>query len=407
MSSACLTDSNHLGVHATRNPPWRMWAAAWVITAVFILSNAPTPLYVRWQTAIGFSSEMLTEIFAAYIVGLLLTLLIAGQLSDRFGRKPVLLPGLAAAIVASLLFAAAHTVEMLLAARFLSGVAVGVVVSAGMASVVDLGGERRRRQASLIASVSMVVGAGLGPLLAGALALTLREPVVPIFAINLAVLLSATIVVGLLPLRHRRARSDETWRLRLPNVPHANHQHLVFGIAVFGPGITAVSFVLSLGPELLSQLLDVKSPLIAGAMAAAMFLTATGVQFVARRFSVRAIFLAGAVATVLSMIGIALAVTLSDATALIVAALLAGSGQGLGQLGGLTLIGVHVPGTHRAEANAILNIGGYVPAGLIPVATGFIVDHAGLSVGATLFASVLAVLAIAGGVLIAFNVAKD
>lgn len=77
--------------------PRGMWTTAWIVTAVFILSNSATPLYVRWQTEIGFSSAVLTAIFGAYIVGLLPTLLVAGQLSDRYGRRPVLLPGLGAA----------------------------------------------------------------------------------------------------------------------------------------------------------------------------------------------------------------------------------------------------------------------------------------------------------------------
>jgi sugar phosphate permease len=155
--------------------------------------------------------------------------------------------------------------------------------------------------------------------------------------------------------------------------------------------------VLALNLSLLSLLLGITSPLIAGGMACAMFLTATGVQFAARRFSVRTILLAGATATVLSMAGIAFAVISSNAAALITAALLAGSGQGLGQLGDLTLIGLHVPGNRRAEANAVLNISGYIPAGLMPVAIGFVIDKAGLSIGATLFAAVLAVIAILGG----------
>jgi MFS family permease len=384
-----------------------MWVAAWIVTAVFILSNSATPLYVRWQIALGFSSTTLTLIFAAYILGLLVTLMVAGQLSDRFGRRPVLLPGLAGAIIACLFFANAHSVAMLIAARFLSGVAVGVVVSAGMATVIDLGGPERKRQASLIASVSMVLGAGLGPLLAGGLALVLMQPIVPIFAVELVILLSATLIVLLLPLKHQRNPSEQSWRLRLPGVPPANHRYLIFGIAIFGPGITATSFVLALGPSLLSRLLGVTSPLIAGGMACAMFLTATGVQFAARRFSVRTILLAGATATVLSMAGIAFAVISSNAVALIIAALLAGSGQGLGQLGGLTLIGLHVPGNRRAEANAVLNIGGYIPAGLMPVATGFVIDNAGLSVGATLFAAVLAVIAILGGLTVGRRLAGD
>lgn len=378
--------------------PWRMLASAWIVTAVFILSNSATPLYVRWQTEIGFSSTTLTSILAAYIVGLLLTLLVAGQLSDQFGRRPVLLPGLIAAIVASLLFASAHSVPMLLLARFLSGIAVGVAVSAGMASIVDLGGPDRRRQASLLASVPMVLGAGIGPLLAGGLALALPQPVVPIFAVELAILTSATLVALFLPMRSGTPDPRGGWRLRLPGVPASNHRHLICGIAVFGPGITATSFVLSLGPSLLSRLIGVTNPLIAGGMACAMFLTATGVQFLVSRCSVRTIFTLGAGATILSMVAIAAAVATSNSIVLGVAALLAGSGQGLGQLGGLTLIGLQVPGERRAEANAVLNIGGYVPAGLLPITTGIVIDQAGLATGATCFAIALATAAFAGGV---------
>ena len=288
----------------------------------------------------------------------------------------------------------------------IAGIAVGAAVSAGMASVVDLGGPDRRRQASLLASVSMVLGAGLGPLLAGSLALALPEPILPIFGAELAILASATLLVFLLPLREGTPTASAAWRLRLPSVPQPNRRHLAFGIAVFGPGITATSFVLSLGPSLLSRLIGVASPLIAGAMACGMFLTATGVQFLARSRPVRTIFLLGASATVLSMVGIGIAVAASSAVALIVAALLAGSGQGLGQLGGLTLIGLHVPAERRAEANAVLNIGGYIPAGLMPMATGLVIDRAGLATGAICFAVALAVIAVAGGFFVGRNLAE-
>jgi cyanate permease len=69
----------------------------------------------------------------------------------------------------------------------------------------------------------------------------------------------------------------------------------------------------------------------------------------------------------------------------------------LGQLGGLTLISLHVPDARRAEANAVLNIGGYIPAGLLPVAAGYLIDFLGLSAGATTFAVMLGLAAIAGG----------
>ncbi|MFS8981427.1 MFS transporter, partial [Cupriavidus necator] len=153
----------------------------------------------------------------------------------------------------------------------------------------------------------------------------------------------------------------------------------------------------ALGPTLLARLLEVRSPLLAGGMACAMFFTAVGVQLAVRQWPVARIFAGSALATVLAMACLALAIHASLVPALIAASLLAGAGQGLGQLGGLTLIGLHVPDSHRAQSNAVLNIGGYIPAGLLPVATGYLIDTVGLASGAMLFALVLALTAMAGG----------
>lgn len=153
----------------TVNPPGlgKSLAAAAIVVAVFALSNAATPLYVRWQAEWGFSSGTLTIIFATYIAGLIMSLLFAGRIADRHGRRVVLLPGLALAVISSLLFLFAQGVAWLLIARLLAGLAVGATVTAGMAAVVDLAPEQRKRTGSLLASAAMVLGAGLGPLLAG------------------------------------------------------------------------------------------------------------------------------------------------------------------------------------------------------------------------------------------------
>ncbi|WP_422528984.1 MFS transporter [Serratia fonticola] len=377
-----------------------MFGAAWLVTAVFMLSNSPTPLYVYWQQELSFSTGTLTVIFALYIVGLLGTLLVAGQLSDRYGRKQVILPGLLAALVACLLFSIAQSVLVLSIARLLSGIAVGTMVSAGMAAIGDLGGSKRRRQAALLASVSMVLGAGLGPLLAGGLAQAVIHPILPVFSVEFLILGSAMVIACMLPLRRPILPDSRTSLLRPPTVPAANRRHLAYGIATFGPGITATSFVLALGPSLLSRLLNVHSPMIAGGMACTMFLTATGVQFALRHWSTRSIFLASSLSTVMAMVSLSIAVHASFAPMLMLAAVLAGAGQGLGQLGGLTLIGLHVPDERRAEANAVLSIGGYVPAGLLPVAAGYLIDRLGLTDGSTVFAIVLSIAAGLGGLVI-------
>ncbi|MEV0647184.1 MFS transporter [Phytomonospora sp. NPDC050363] len=371
-----------------------LWIAAWPILAVFVLSNAATPLYGLWQREIGFSTGTLTVVFACYIAGLLGSLLFAGALSDRIGRKHVLLPALALAALASVLFAFADSVPELAAARLLTGVTVGATVSAGMAAVADVAGPARKAQGSLLASTAMVLGAGLGPLLAGAVSETLPGPTSAVFVIELVLLTLAFAVVARLPLPTRTSPTGP--RLRLPSVPAASHGRLAAGIAVFAPGITATSFVLSLGPTLLGELLGATSRTAAGAMAFAMFAAATGVQFAVRGLSVRRILITGALATVASMAALAIAVGTSSAAALVLAALLAGGGQGLGQLGGLTLLATNVPGERLAGANAALNGGGYLLAGSLPVAAGYLSAAVGLTAGATVFAAVLAGLALLG-----------
>lgn len=64
--------------------------------------------------------------------------LVWGPLSDRFGRRPVLLAGMSAYLLASLACAAAPGIEWLIAARIVQGMAMGAAVMAARAIVRDL-----------------------------------------------------------------------------------------------------------------------------------------------------------------------------------------------------------------------------------------------------------------------------
>ncbi|MGK5550751.1 MFS transporter [Actinomadura kijaniata] len=373
-----------------------IWLAAWPVTAVFVLSNAATPLYVLWQRELGFSRGTLTVIFACYIAGLLGSLLVSGVAADRLGRRRVLLPALGLALAACAVFATAPSVAALVVARLFTGVAVGAVVSAGMAAVSDVAGPGRARLAALLASSAMVFGAGLGPLLAGVLSETLPGPTVTVFAVEAVLLATAVLAVLRMPLP-RPAAPRAGARVRVPRVPRDSRTRLALGLAVFAPGITATSFVLSLGPSLLSGLLGTASRTVAGALAFAMFLTATAVQFAVQRLARPTILAWGAAGTAASMAALVAAVHAASVPALVAAALLAGAGQGMGQLGGLSLLNAHVPPGRLAEANAAFNVGGYLPAGILPVAVGYLSDATGLATGATVFGAVLASVAVAGG----------
>src|SRR5437763_15823165 len=88
---------------ATLRPLLTVWGA-WLVLMTGI--NLATPLYAGYATRFGFSNLVLTAIFAAYAFVLIPALLLFGRLSDRFGRRPVILAGLVAACIGLAAFAA-------------------------------------------------------------------------------------------------------------------------------------------------------------------------------------------------------------------------------------------------------------------------------------------------------------
>lgn len=105
----------------------------------------------------------------ACLVGLALGQLIAGALSDRFGRRGILLIGIVAYIATSLLCAMSPSVELLIAARFVQGLAggVGIVIAQAAGRDVFSGGALIRfyGRLTVVGGFAAIVGPLLGGLL--------------------------------------------------------------------------------------------------------------------------------------------------------------------------------------------------------------------------------------------------
>ncbi|MGD0560830.1 MAG: MFS transporter, partial [Streptosporangiaceae bacterium] len=144
----------------SRNRRGAFWLVAAALGVVMFASAAPSPLYPVYQRLWGFSSSMLTVVFAVYVGALLISLLTVGTLSDHVGRRPVIAGGMLALAGAMAVFATADGVGALLAARILQGLATGAVLGTLSAAVVDL--QPSRRAGSLVASVMPAVGLACG-----------------------------------------------------------------------------------------------------------------------------------------------------------------------------------------------------------------------------------------------------
>ncbi len=104
-----------------------------------------------------------------YSLGLATSVLYLGALGDRYGRKMMLVGGMALSIPASLLAALAPTIGVLFAARVLGGLAAGMAFPTTLALITALwSGPARTRSIALWSGIGGAVAA-LGPLIAGAL----------------------------------------------------------------------------------------------------------------------------------------------------------------------------------------------------------------------------------------------
>jgi MFS family permease len=155
------------------------WAVAYAFLTVTALSTAPSPLYGLYALRDSFSSLTITVVYGVYVVGLIASLLLAGHISDWYGRRTVMIPGLVIAIAAAIVFIAGKSLSAVVAGRILTGIALGASVATATAYLSDLDVDAAgvpTRRAGVVATIANVGGLAIGPLIAGILAEYASDP---------------------------------------------------------------------------------------------------------------------------------------------------------------------------------------------------------------------------------------
>jgi MFS family permease len=145
--------------------------AALALTAVGWGANQFAPMVLLYRERMGVSASAAEAIFGLYAAGLVPGLLIAGPLSDRVGRRPVVIFAVLLSMLSGvLLMFGSHGLAWLSGGRVLMGVASGAAFSAGSAWVKELSAANPAAGAGARrASIAMTAGFGIGPLIAGLL----------------------------------------------------------------------------------------------------------------------------------------------------------------------------------------------------------------------------------------------
>jgi len=353
--------------HATaRRLDAGFWIVAFAFLVVMAFSTVPSPLYGLYQQRDGFSSFTVTVIYAAYAVGVVAALLLAGHVSDWYGRRRVLLPAIALSILSAGVFLVWRDVPGLLVARVLNGLSVGAVASTATAYLTDLHAAARPaagpRRAQLGSTAANIGGLGVGPIVAGVLAAWVAHPLSLPYLVFLAALAAAGLLVLWVPEPRERPRPAPAYRPQRVSVPA--EARAPFAAAAIGAFLAfgALGLFTGLAATFLVGTLHHGSHALAGAAVSAMFFGGVAVQLATSRWSVRAVLATGIALMLAGLVLVVVAAWLpTPSLALfLLGGALAGGGAGTVFKGAVgTVIEISPPET-RAEALAGLFLAGYI-----------------------------------------------
>ncbi|GAA4745077.1 MFS transporter [Amnibacterium soli] len=313
--------------------------------------NQFSPLLLLYRQREGYSQVAVDLLFAAYIVGIIPGFLICGPLSDRFGRKPVLLAGAALGVVGSaVLGLAATSLPLLAVGRLVSGASVAAAMVVGSSWIKELSAGLPGPVAARRASLTLTAGFALGPAVAGAIAQWGPAPTELPYAIHVVLALVCGAVLVAAP----ETRTPGPLRLRLPGRVRGPFLGAVLPAAPWVFGCASVAFAVT--PAVLVDRLGGGAIAYATLLAVVALVFGAAIQPLAPRIGAatggRQLAVGLAVA-VLGLLGAALVAGVQQPWLGVPVAAVLGTGYGICLVSGLTEVQRIAPPDELAALTAV------------------------------------------------------
>lgn len=161
--------------------PWRLSSLALAMGLSSLgtsIANVALPTFARDFAA---SFPAVQWVVLAYLLAVTTALVLVGRLGDLFGRRRLMLAGMAVFVVGSLAAAASGSLAWLVAARVVQGLGAAVMMALAMALVGDSVPKANTGRAMGLLGTMSAVGTALGPTLGGGLVATLGWPSIFLF----------------------------------------------------------------------------------------------------------------------------------------------------------------------------------------------------------------------------------
>lgn len=376
-STRTVAPDTGLGTGVSTGQAWAYPLLIALLAVSLGVSGAPAPLYGLYAQRWGLTPITTTLVFAVYAVAALGAVLVAGQASDRFGRKPLLIGAALTMIVGLVVFMTADGLAALFVARFLHGGAVGTAVVVGSAALLDLRPQHGARSGHLT-GIMFNVGMALTILGAALLAQFGPHPFVTPYAVVAVVVL--LLLLGVLAMAEPHSgRGTTPFRLSRPSVPAAISADFRFAVLGVMASWSVLGVYLSLFPGFAGSSTGIHGLVFGGAVVAAMAGAAALSQAVGGRVPARRAAITGDVATALALGFSVVALRTGHASVVALAAVLVGLAFGLAFGGSLRHLGHVVPEGHRGEVMSAYYLLAYTAMGVPTILAGWAATTWGLA----------------------------
>lgn len=180
-------------------PPWLVVVNVMLGTVTVSLNNsALNPAIPAFIAAFDLGPVLASWIMAAFMASMGMTMPLTGYLSQRLGRKTLYLSGLALFVAGSLLGALAQSIEAVLAARVIQGMASGLMIPLSLAIIFSVYPKERRGRVTGLWGAAVMLAPAVGPLCGSLVLEFYRWPA--LFLINVPVgLLGLVLGLKVLP----------------------------------------------------------------------------------------------------------------------------------------------------------------------------------------------------------------
>ena len=371
-----------------------LWAVAFAFLVVAAFSTAPSSLYGLFAQRDHLSSLTITFAYAVYALGVVVSLVLFGHVSDWYGRRAVLLPAIAVALVAAVLFLFWRSLAGLLAARVLTGVALGAAVATATAYIADLdagpGGAATRR-AGIVATIANIGGLACGPLIAGLLASDEAHGLTLPFQVFLAALVLAGVAVVLSPEGHPPIHPRPRYRPQRLLVPAQARRQFAAAAAGVSLSFAVLGLYAGLAGMFLAGAVHHPSPALIGLTIFLCFGGGAAVQTTTTGWTPHRLIAAG-IASALIGLGVLVASAWTSPPSLgllVIAGIVAGAGSGAIFRGSLTMIILTSRPDDRAGVLATFFTAGYAGLSVPVIGVGLLLQHLSPRVTLLIFALVV------------------